>query len=157
MTSLKNYSTKISANKTIVEIEEILLQHGATDLWKTYGDKKDILSLTFAVPTEHGKIPFKLMINIEAVRQTIREQHHKGNARGISNATAQDMEHARNVGWRILKDWVDAQMALVEVKMRKLEQVFLADIWDSHTGKTFFDVLVEKKFAGLLMEANEKI
>lgn len=148
---LKNYSTKIPANKTISEIEESLLQHGATDLWKSYGANKEILSLAFAVPTEHGKIPFKLIINIEAVRQIIREQHQKGDARAISNAQAQDIEQARNVGWRILKDWIDAQMALVEVKMRKIEQVFLADIWDSHTEKTFFEVLEDKNFPGLLM------
>lgn len=63
------------------------------------------------------------------------------------------IEHARNVGWRILKDWIDLQMALVEVKMRKLEQIFLADMWDARTGRTFYEVLAEKKFAGQLMEA----
>lgn len=151
--SLKNYSTKIPANQTITEIEASLIHHGATDLWKQYDGSKNITSLTFAVITEHGKIPFKLSINIEAVRQIIAEQHKKGKARGISQGQATDLEHARNVGWRILKDWMDAQMALVEVGMRKLEQVFLADIWDARTSMTYFEVLSEKKFAGMLMEA----
>ena len=154
--NLKNYTTGIKANKTIAEIEESLISHGARDLWKQYDGSQNIISLTFSVITEQGKIPFKLTINPEAVRQIIAEQHKKGRARGISKKQASDMEHARNVGWRILKDWIDAQMALVEIRMRKLEQIFLSDIWDAQSGKTFFEILQEKKFAGMLMEANTK-
>lgn len=153
MASLKNYSTKVPARQTIGEIEESLVKHGASDIWKQYDDKGNITTLNFAIITEFGKLPFKLGINIEAVRQIIKDQKRAGNVKGISQMQAQDTEHARNVGWRILKDWIDSQMALVEIKMRKLEQIFLADIWDARTGKTLYDVLAEGKFTKFLMEA----
>ena len=34
-------------------------------------------------------------------------------------------EQALRVSWRILKDWVQAQMAIVDTKMVRLEQVLL--------------------------------
>ena len=36
-------------------------------------------------------------------------------------------EHARDVSWRIIKDWVEAQMALIETRMVTSAQVFLPD------------------------------
>jgi hypothetical protein len=35
------------------------------------------------------------------------------------------LEQALRVSWRILKDWVEAQIAIVETKMVQIEQVFL--------------------------------
>ena len=34
-------------------------------------------------------------------------------------------EQALRVSWRIVKDWVEAQMAILEAKMVKFEQIFL--------------------------------
>jgi hypothetical protein len=35
------------------------------------------------------------------------------------------MPHARKVAWRIIKDWVAAQLALIEAEQATLAQVFL--------------------------------
>lgn len=149
---LKNYTTTINAKKTVSEIEELLVKNKATDIWKEFDVSGNVISLNFAVMTEYGKMPFKLIVNAEAVQQILIEQKKEGLI-NISNKDVLDIDYARNVGWRILKDLIDAQMAVVSVKMRKLEQVFLADIWDARTGRTFFEILSEKKFAGMLMEA----
>lgn len=146
---LKNYSTEIPSLKTIAEIEDILVKNGATDTWKQY-ENGTVTGLNFAVMTQFGKMPFRLVIKAEAVRQILQEQRSK-HLIDISVKDANDLEYARRVAWRIIKDWIDSQMALVAIGMRKLEQVFLADIFDMNSGKTFFEILVEKKYAGLLM------
>lgn len=148
---LKNYTTTIKAQKTVSEIEELLVKNKATDTWKEYDTSGNVISLNFAVMTGFGKMPFKLKVNTEAVRQILIEQKKAGQI-SISKKDVLDIEYARNVGWRILKDLIDAQMAVVSIKMRKLEQVFLVDIWDNQSGRTFFEVLSERKFAGLIME-----
>ncbi len=152
---LKNYTTEIPALKTISEIEEILVKHGATDTWKQYDDRGKVTALNFAVKTEFGKMPFKFSIDANVICAVLKEQVQQG-SRGISMKQASDIEHARNVGWRIVKDWIDSQMALVSLKMRKLEQIFLADIYDMRTEKTFFQILQDKKYVGLLMESQEQ-
>jgi hypothetical protein len=148
---LKNYTTEIPVQKTISEIEDILVKHGATDTWKQYDSAGKVIALNFAVNTEFGKVPFKFSIDANVICGVLREQVKQG-SRGISMKQASDIEHARNVGWRIVKDWIDAQMAMVSLKMRKLEQIFLADIYDMRSEKTFFQILQGKKYAGLLME-----
>jgi hypothetical protein len=152
---LKNYTTEIPVQRTISEIEEILVKHGATDTWKQYDSTGKITALNFAVKTEFGKMPFRLSIDAKVISEVLIEQVKRG-MKGISKKQAFDIEHARNVGWRIVKDWLDAQMAMVSLKMRKLEQVFLADVYDMRTERTFFQILQDKKFAGLLMEPLEQ-
>jgi len=152
---LKNYTTEIPAQRTISEIEDILVKNGATDTWKQYGSAGKVTALNFAVNTEFGKMPFKLSIDAQVISEVLKEQVKQG-LKGISRKQALDIEHARNVGWRIVKDWIDAQMAMISLKMRKLEQVFLADIYDMRSGKTFFQILRDKEYAGLLMEGQEQ-
>jgi hypothetical protein len=42
-------------------------------------------------------------------------------------------EQAHRIMWRIILDWIDAQMTMVEVGQRKLVEVFFADILDMKT------------------------
>ena len=52
------------------------------------------------------------------------------------------MEHAYKVAWRILKDWVLAQMAIVEAGAAQLAEVFLPYALQPD-GKTMFEAFVE--------------
>jgi len=35
------------------------------------------------------------------------------------------MDQSRRVGWRIIRQWLEAQLAIVETQMVTIEQVFL--------------------------------
>ena len=50
-------------------------------------------------------------------------------------------EQAEKVAWRILKDWVDAQMALIEIEMVKMEEVFLPYTIIDNFGTTVYERL----------------
>ena len=145
--SLKNYSTTIAPERTIAEIEVNLSLHGATDIHKQYKDG-NVIALTFGVQTEQGVLPFRLPVKPEAVRQILMEEKPKG----ISKKTASDITHARRVTWRILKDWIDAQIALIEVNMVKVEEVFMPYLIAPRTNKTLFQVFEQEGFKRLLTE-----
>ena len=149
---LKNYTTKIDANKTVMQIENMLANFGATDIWKQY-DHGVVISLNFATDTEFGKMPFKLPLKIKEIRQTLITQRQKGNI-NLPQRLLQDDKHSLNVGWRIIKDWIDSQLSLIELEQVKIEQIFLPYAYDMATDKTFYEVLKERKFAGMLMENN---
>lgn len=152
LVSLKNYSTKIPAAQTVNEIEYILQHHNATDIWKQY-ENGNIISLNFAVNTEFGKIPFKLPVNVEAVVKLLKDSK-KEKKINLSVNQVQDIEVARRIAWRIIKDWIDAQMALVDISMVKLEQVFLPYAYDFNKNQSLYDSIKERKYAGMLMEGN---
>lgn len=153
--ALKNYSTKINVNQTVLEIEQILAKHNVTDIWKQYGTGGDIEALNFAVNTEFGKVPFRLPVDVEAVRQIIIGEKRKDKV-NLSRREAESYQHARQVAWRIIKDWIDSQMALVDISMVKLEQVFLPYIYNFETNKSLYEAMREKRFAGLLMAPVEE-
>ena len=60
-------------------------------------------------------------MNTEVVYDKLKEQQRAGKIppRYVSK------EQAERVAWRILKDWVESQMAIVEAGMVKAEEVFL--------------------------------
>ena len=54
-------------------------------------------------------------------------------------------EQAERVAWRILKDWIEAQMALLDIEMVRFEEIFLPYI-ETNTGKTVFERLEKQQF-----------
>ena len=52
---------------------------------------------------------------------------------------------ARRTAWANIRDWLDAQMALIETGQVKLEEVFLPYMTDT-TGKTLYERIQERNF-----------
>ncbi len=148
---MKNYTTEICAERSIREIENILIDHEATDIWKEY-EGKLVLALNFAIKTEFGKLPIRLKANVEGVRQVLINEQRSGKIK-ISRVKAASLEQARNVAWRVLRDWVDSQMARVDAEKVTIERIFFADVYDMTRKRTLYEALRETRFKGLLMEA----
>lgn len=127
---LKNYTTEIPALQSIGQIQGNLVAHGARAIMIDYSDDREPVSLTFIVPTPQGELPFRLPANIEKVRQLLEKQLLSSTYRRWDTAyqearRAKMHKQAFRVAWRILKDWTDAQLAIIETEMVTLEQVFL--------------------------------
>jgi len=134
---LLNYTTSISAQKTVGEIMGILAGHGAKAILMNYDNDGQIESLSFQIATPNGNIAIRLPVKPDAVLTVMSRQRV---AKKYLNRT-----HAIRVAWRIVKDWVKAQMAIVETEMVRIEQVFLP-YWITPSGKTLYDHLVDTKF-----------
>lgn len=152
---LKNYSTKVSSERTISEIEKILATHGVTDIWKQY-EGGLVTGLNFIVRTEFGNMPFKLPMKPQAIQQILKNQKNAGKIKTVTWKQINDLEQSHNIGWRIIKDWIDSQMALIEMEMVTIDQVFLPYMYDRKTEKTLYEKLQEKGFAGLLEDPKDE-
>lgn len=92
---------------------------------------------------------FRLPVNVDTVYIKLTQQAKIGKVRpGLANR-----EQAARVGWRILKDWTEAQVALIETGMVKVEEVFLPYLLVNKE-QTLFQRMQESYF--LLPEGNEK-
>lgn len=132
-----NYTTKISAMQTINEIQKKLVSHGAKSFLMEY-EAAEPSGLAFIITTKHGDIPFRLPANIKSVRKVLEQQRVR---RFV------DLEMASRVAWRILKDWIEAQLAIIEAELVTLEQVFLPYMLMPGGDKTtLYEVIVEKGF-----------
>jgi hypothetical protein len=119
---LLNYTTKIDADKIAQEIAKCLSMPGAQAVMTEY-DEKDgyVTAISFKINLDGRPLAFCLPSDWKPVQEILRQQKEKtGNRRIDTSRTG-----AVGVAWRIVKDWLEAQMALVETQMVTTTQVFL--------------------------------
>lgn len=148
---LLNYTTKIPVEKTIAEIEKMLAESGAEKILKDYDEESRVTSISFILNTEKGKLSFKLPMNVQSVLQTLQNQSGEYKRTGriqrrIIPQSMVNLEQAGRVGWRIIKDWLEAQLAIFFLQMVKIEEIFLPYMYNEKTGKTMFEMLEETNF-----------
>jgi hypothetical protein len=125
---LLNYTTKIDPDKTAAEISRCLSSHGASAVMTEYDKERGLVSaLAFRITVNGQSMSFRLPCDWKPVYTIItkgKKNPHWDEAkkrRWISDWEQQAVRTA----WRIVKDWVEAQMALVETQMVTTQQVFL--------------------------------
>ena len=134
---IKNYTTKIDVHKTLGEIHGSLAQHGARKVMFDYDDAGKISAICFAIYTPVGERGVRLPANVDAAYAVLKEQ-------GVRCVR----EQAERVAWRIIKDWVDAQMAILETEMVNMDEVFLPYMID-RAGNTLYQLYCQNQ---LLLE-----
>lgn len=50
------------------------------------------------------------------------------------------------IAWRILLNWIEVEVAMLQIRNSNLLQIFLPYLYDAETGKTFFEKLEESKY-----------
>ena len=131
---IANYSTTVTASKSIEEIQRMLVAHGAKSILLDYANGEPT-GLAFIVNTQFGEMAFKLPANIDRVQAVLNKQR-------VRSKTSKDM--SSRVAWRILRDWVRSQMAILETEMVSIEQVFLPYM-QNRDGKILFEIMMENR------------
>lgn len=143
--AILNYTTSVDAFKTVSEIEYILMKHSAKSIMKNF-ENDHIVGLSFLVDVGNQQIPVKLPVKIEECLEILKREKQNG-----SKNIKATREQAERVAWRILKDWIEAQMALLDINMVQLQEIFLPYI-ELPTGHTIYQTLEQKQF---MLESGE--
>lgn len=152
---IKNFSTTIAAESTILEIEKMLAKSGAMKIMKEFDEKGRPFRLAFSIMTKAGEMPVKLPIDLNGLKNVFKKQvsDRKLPRRFWGTEFAEDQ--AMRVGWRIIKDWLDAQLTLLSIEMVKVEEIFLPYMWDGKTNETMFQKLEKRGFTVEQLEYRE--
>ena len=137
--AILNYTTTVDAFKTVSEIEYILMKHSAKSIMKNFEDDH-IVGLSFLIDVGNQQIPVRLPVKIDECLEILKNEKQKG----TKNIKA-TREQAEKVAWRILKDWIEAQMALLDIHMVQLQEIFLPYI-ELPDGNTIYQTLEQKQF-----------
>lgn len=140
---IKNYTTKIDVFKTIGEIQGCLVRHGARQIMQQYDESGQPQAICFSIETQFGIRGVKLPANTDSVHLVLLNQKVKV-----------DKEQAARVAWRIVKDWVDAQMAILESEMVKMDEIFLPYMIADKTGNTLYQLYNNNQ---LCLEKDNKV
>lgn len=113
---ISNYTTKITPDTTIGQISRMLSKFGATRIITDYHDG-EVASLQFMLELKGRALFYQLPANAEGVLKTLERDNVAKQYRNI--------DHARGVAWRIIRDWIEAQLAIVDAGQAQLAEVFL--------------------------------
>lgn len=137
-----NYTTKIDAWKTVNEIQQILAKHKVSHFSiKNQGSFPVALSFTidykgqplnYLLPCNHGGV-------LNCLKKDIKVPHHSKNE-----------EQSLRTSWRILKDWVESQLAIVEAELVTIPEVFMPYLVINAAGETLSHRMLEEDGIKLL-------
>lgn len=116
-----NYTTGVDATKTVGEISRILTRAGARAIMMENGPDRQPAAVAFVIDTSFGPRSYRLPANPVGVLKALDREYREGRVKR-SQVTR---EHAIRVGWRIVKDWVEAQVAIIESGHAPLDQLML--------------------------------
>jgi hypothetical protein len=129
---IKNYTTSVAEDKTVGEIMGLLAAKGARQIYISYdtSGRPEGISFLVAIKSASGEdpgvpVPFKLPCNFDGVFRALKSSYRDRHAQARFERSPESRAQSRRVAWRIIKDWIDAQMALIEAEQASLAQVFL--------------------------------
>lgn len=124
---IKNYTTKVDVYSSVGEIQGALAKGGASKIMIDYEGGKPV-AVTFAITIRGILQGFHLPAAIDGTARVFKRQKLKA-----------DAEQIERTAWRNVRDWVMAQMALVESSDVPVDKVFLPYLTDGR-GRTLYNV-----------------
>lgn len=130
---LLNYTTKVDIFTTLGQIQGQLVKHGACKILQEYDSDGHVEAVSFMIDTPVGVQAVRLPANVEAVQKVLTKQKVKC-----------DREQAERVAWRIVKDWVEAQMAILESEMVSMAEIFMPYMIADRDGNTMYQLFANR-------------
>jgi hypothetical protein len=123
-----NYTTKVNPWTTVNEIQKILAKNKATHC-SIKNEGSWPVAISFTMTVNNTPLNFLLPCNHEGVFNALKRNKDVP-------AKSKNLEHALAVSWRILKTWIDVQMAVVESGLISAPEVFLSHLIVNNAGDT---------------------
>ena len=141
-----NYTTSIAVEKTVGQIQAMLAEAGAAAILVEYDDERILSSVSFRIQYNGAMVSFRLPAQLDPVYVILQNDYKVPRK-------LKSREQAARVAWRIIKDWVEAQLAIVEAEQVEMVEVFLPSDVDAcaTAGKRLMAVRLALKFTGLFI------
>ena len=138
---LKNYTSEVPVDRTVSRIEAVLMKAGADGITKTYREG-ELFSIGFTIPgaTKGSSMTVRMPARVDAVERVLT-----GEVRRPSKATKERVRRqAARTAWKLMQDWIEVQVSLIELQQVDVVQVFLphpprwtADVLREYQGRVF--------------------
>jgi hypothetical protein len=151
--AIKNYTTQIDEHKTVAEIQSLLARKGASNIQIQYENFRP-QAIAFTIKVGEMFFPFRLPCNFPGVLNAMANQYKDNWTAREKLKDAKFQERSRRVAWRIVKDWIDAQLAFVEAGNAQMAEVFFP-YQINQEGQTAFQVFMEQQQRALPSPSEE--
>lgn len=142
--NLKNYTSDVPAYRSMGKIEQSLVAAGATNISKKY-DGGVCTAITFRMMVMNMPMFFQLPAKVEACFDVMWKEVK----RPRSDTKQKTREQAEKTAWKIVCDWVDVQLSMIQLEQAEAMEVFLPYAYDPAKDETFFQKLKGNNFKQL--------
>lgn len=163
---LKNYTSEVPVSQTTHRIEQVLIKCGVSGIMKEYtGTNGEIAAITFQIESPGGKITIRLPADKSKALEALWLDYADGDKLTANGGALEPYyskkkkrrvdfaEQAARTAWKIVQDWIEVQMSMIQMKQADTLQVFLPYVFDGK--RTYYQALQEANFKGLLPEKCE--
>lgn len=161
---LKNYTSEVPVSQTIYRIEQVLIRCGASAIAKEYaGTNGKIVAITFKIETPSAPLTIRLPADEERALDALwldyagtdiaPDGQRLSYGSRKTKARKDFIDQAERTAWKIVQDWVEVQMSMIQLKQADTLQVFLPYVYDGK--RTYYQALKESSFKGLLPEKSD--
>lgn len=143
---IANVTTSVPAEKTIGEIQAMLAKIRASALMIEYTDGQPA-AIFFKLTRGDHELNFRLPSNWQGILEAMKRER--------VTRSLQNPEQAKRVAWRVTREWLRAQLTLIEAGAASIEEVMLP--WAiSNDGTTVAARLLSGSTGLLALPAPEK-
>ncbi|HML73350.1 MAG TPA: hypothetical protein PKB02_02520 [Anaerohalosphaeraceae bacterium] len=150
---LKNYTSQVPASRSIAYIESVLALHKATQIIKQYSVSGYVKSIAFSMMVNGVPVHFMLPAQVGNCYMVLRGQIR----RYRPDMEKRLLEQAERTAWKIVSDWTDAQMAMIDLAQVELTEVFLPYVYDPKHDRTLYQVVKQFGVNDLFPALPEKV
>lgn len=143
-----NYSSIIPVAQTAGECQAILAAAGAASVAVHYEDGQPT-GLSFSLVTPHGRRDFTLPVNVAGMQGVLAGAAREGLRVHKAGVKVDSREHAARVAWRVVKDWLEANLALIAARMATIDEVMLPYLVVNNDGRTLWQAYREREQAAI--------
>ena len=144
--NLKNYTSEVPAINSMGKIERCLVEAGATDISKKYSDGV-CTSITFRMMVNQVPLFFQLPAKVDACFKSLWGTM---TPRGQQQADRKKWKaQAERTAWKIVSDWVEVQLSMIQLEQAEALQIFLPYVYDPMKDETFYERLKGNNFKQL--------
>ena len=147
MANLQNYTSGISADRSTAFIQRQVIDRGAKYVQLELGDNKEVVAISFQLAVSGKDVQFKVQANITACTQKLEAML---TPRSRPETRKKIPKQAERTAWKILADYVEVQMTMIDLGQKDMMEVFLADVYDPASQQTFYQNLKAGDFKRLL-------
>lgn len=137
--ALLNYTTTVPVARTIGTVQGLLVEAGARRIQTEYDHVGTPTNIAFAVETAYGLRYFTLPVQASRVTAVMKRDR-------TVPPRYKTPEQGERVAWRIVKDWLEAQLAIIKTEMVTLDQVMLPYM-RADNGQTTYELYRDQQLA----------
>lgn len=166
---LKNYTSDVPVAQTVYRIEQVLIKCGVSGIAKEYHPAiaGKITALIFAIKLSEGQEwKIRVPVDEEKALQCLWLDYADGaklNASGTEiywnsrkkKKRSDFKEQAARTAWKIMQDWIEVQLSMIQMQQADFQQVFLPYVWDGQ--QTLYDRIKSNGYRALLPEKAEAV